>query len=65
MHGPVTRAYRRLDDARPLVRPTHSQFEVALLPPYGDPEVSVPGEVGTYVAAGVLLNDLLERLSEE
>lgn len=65
MHSPVTRAYRRLDDARPLVRPTHNQFEVTLLPPYGDPEVNVPGEVGTYVAAGVLLNALVERLAEE
>lgn len=36
----------------PLVRPTHSQAEVDLLPPYGDPEVSLAGELSTYLALG-------------
>ena len=36
----------------PLVRPTRSQAEVDLLPPYGDPEVSLTGEVGTYLTLG-------------
>lgn len=36
----------------PLVRPTHSQAEVDLLPPYGDPEVSLTGELSTYLALG-------------
>ena len=61
----VAAAYRRFTDARPLVRPTYNQLEVAVLPPYGDPEVHVPSEVGTYLAVGVLANTVLERLSEE
>ncbi|MGQ4554634.1 hypothetical protein [Halobellus sp. GM3] len=65
MIDPVASAYQRLDDARPFVRPTYNQFEVELLPPYGDPEVHVPGEVGTYVGIGVLASALLERLDEE
>lgn len=36
----------------PLVRPTRSQAEVDLLPPYGDPEVSLAGELSTYLALG-------------
>lgn len=36
----------------PLVRATRSQAEVDLLPPYGDPEVSLTGELGTYLAIG-------------
>lgn len=36
----------------PLVRPTRSQAEVDLLPPYGDPEVSLRGELGTYLTLG-------------
>jgi hypothetical protein len=64
MHRSVAKAYQRIDDARPLVRPTYNQFEVTLLPPYGDPEVHIPGEVGTYVAAGILVNSLIERMQE-
>ncbi len=65
MLSPVVNAYQQLDDARPLVRPTYNQFEVMLLPPYGDPEVHIPSEIGTYVAAGLFLNSLLELLEEE
>lgn len=36
----------------PLVRPTRNQAEVSLLPPYGDPEVSLTGELGTYLLLG-------------
>jgi hypothetical protein len=36
----------------PLVRPTRNQAEVELLPPYGDPEVSLAGELGTYLVVG-------------
>lgn len=36
----------------PLVRPTRNEAEVALLPPYGDPEVSLTGELGTYLLLG-------------
>lgn len=61
----VATAYQRFTDARPLVRPTDNQFEVAVLPPYGDPEVHIPSEVGTYLAVGVLANAVLEQLSEE
>lgn len=61
----VAAAYQRCTDARPLVRPTYNQFEVAVLPPYGDPEVHIPSEVGTYFVAGVFANAVLEQLSEE
>lgn len=44
-------ALRRVGLA-PLVRPTRSQAEVDLLPPYGDPEVSLAGELGTYLVVG-------------
>jgi hypothetical protein len=65
MIDPVSRAYQQFDDARPLVRPTYNQLEVTLLPPYGDPEVHIPGEIGTYLAAGVLVNAVTERLHGE
>lgn len=58
----VAEAYRRFEEARPLVRPTYNQFEVLFLPPYGDPEVHVPGEVGTYVVTGLLVEALAEFL---
>lgn len=61
----VVSAYQEFDDARPLVRPTYSQFEVALLPPYGDPEVDILGELGTYVVAGLCINVLTESLHDE
>lgn len=48
----------------PLVRATHSQLEVTLLPPYGDPEVSIPGELATYAVVGGLVVELLERAGE-
>jgi hypothetical protein len=64
MYRAVAGAHRRLAEARPFVRPTYNQFEVLLFPPYGDPEVHVPSEVGTYVAAGVLVNAIAERLHD-
>jgi hypothetical protein len=54
--------YRKIEDARPLVRPAYNDLEVALLPPYGDPEVDIPGEVGTYVVAGLAVNTAVELL---
>lgn len=65
MIGSVATAYRRLADARPLVRPTYNQLEVAVLPPYGDPEVHIPSEVGTYVVAVFFANAVFERLFGE
>lgn len=62
MYRPVVSAYQRLTDARPLVRPTYNQLEVMLLPPYGDPEVHIPSEIGTYVAAAWLVNSIAELL---
>lgn len=50
--------------ATPLIRATRSQPEVVCLPPYGDPEVSIPGEVATYVAAGCLAAELVAHLGE-
>jgi hypothetical protein len=61
----VVAAYSKLDSMRPLVRPTYNQFEVALLPPYGDPEVNLVGEVGTYVVAGLCLSAITELLHDE
>jgi len=65
MHGPVASAYRRLESVRPLIRPTYNQFEVMLLPPYGDPEVHLPSEVGTYFATGLFVNALVELLRDD
>lgn len=65
MNGPVASAYRKIADAKPLVRPTYNQLEVMLLPPYGDPEVHVPSEVGTYFATGLFVNVLIEFLQDE
>lgn len=65
MYRSVAKAYQQLADVRPLVRPTYNQLEVVLLPPYGDPEVHIPGEVGTYVAAGVLINSIAELLYDD
>lgn len=48
----------------PLVRATHHQIEIDYLPPYGDPEVSIPGEVATYFVVSGLAIELLERLRD-
>jgi len=61
----VATAYQRLAAARPLVRPAYNQLEVTVLRPYGDPEVHIPSEVGTYLVAGVFANAVLERLFTE
>lgn len=46
----------------PLVRATRNQIEVDYLPPYGDPEVSIPGELATYAVASTLVVAVLDRL---
>jgi hypothetical protein len=56
--------YLRETGLTPMVRPTRSDAEVEYLPPFGDPEVSIPGEVATYAAAGVVTVELLERFME-
>lgn len=53
-----------LDRVRPLVRPTRNQAEIELLPPYGDPEVNLVGELGTYVALGAAATVILRRLGD-
>lgn len=65
MFRSVARAYEQFEEARPLVRPTYNQLEVTLLPPYGDPEVHIPSEIGTYVAVGLLASVVTERLHNE
>lgn len=50
-----------MDRLRPLVRPTRNQAEVDLLPPYGDPEVHLLGELGTYFVVGAAATALLRR----
>lgn len=62
MNGLVASAYRRFENAQPLVRPTYNQLEVVLLPPYGDPEVHLPSEVWTYFVTGVFVNMLIDFL---
>ena len=46
----------------PLIRATHNQLEVDFLPPYGDPEVSIPGEFLTYLVVGGIVVEVLERV---
>ncbi|MFW5919503.1 MAG: hypothetical protein ACOCSF_04805 [Halanaeroarchaeum sp.] len=65
MLRPVDKAYHRFESARPLVRPTYNQFEVTLLPPYGDPEVDIPSEIGTYAVLVLLANVVVEHLFDE
>lgn len=65
MDEPVTNVYQKLTDTYPLVRPTYNQLEVALLPPYGDPEVHVPSEVGTYFVTGLFVNLFFELLRDD
>lgn len=60
----LTDTYRRLEEARPLVRPAYNPLEEKYLPPYGDPEVDIPGEVWTYVVVGVALDTAIELLDE-
>jgi|GEM_PF-2129023 len=64
MDGTVADTLRRRSDLAPLVRATHSDLEVAYLPPYGDPEVSIPGEVATYALAGGLAAGVVGYLDE-
>ena len=64
MLEPVAKAYQQFDDVRPLVRPTYNQLEVAVLPPYGDPEVHIPSEIGTYVVASLFANAVFRRLDD-
>ena len=47
---------------RPLVRPARTQAEIDLLPPYGDPEVHLLCELGTYILVGSVINTLLTHL---
>jgi hypothetical protein len=49
----------------PPVRAAHSQLEVDFLPPYGDPEVHIPGEVATYLVAGGLAAAVVDHLDRE
>lgn len=56
---------REIASPRPLVRPTRNQAEIDFLPPYGDPEVSIVGEFGTYFVVGAALTaglTVLDRL---
>lgn len=52
----------RQSGVMPLVRATRSQREIDYLPPYGDPEVSIPGELATYVVVSGVAVELLDRL---
>lgn len=59
--SPPRESLRRVGLA-PLVRPTRNQAEVDLLPPYGDPEVSLAGELGTYLLVGAVAALVYRRL---
>ena len=65
MLGSVDAAYQQLNDLRPLIRPAYNEFEVEFVPPYGDPEVHLLGELGTYVAAGLFVSAITELLHQE
>lgn len=58
--------HRRLRETgvTPLVRAARSQIEIDCLPPYGDPEVSIPGEIATYVLVSGLAVEALDRVGE-
>lgn len=56
--------YLRRAGLTPLVRPTRNQVEVTLLPPYGDPEVNIVGEIGTYLAVGAAVIAIGKRIFE-
>lgn len=60
---PAGRLLRRAG-VSPPVRAAHSQLEVDYLPPYGDPEVNIPGEVATYCAVGGLAAAFVTYLDE-
>lgn len=64
MIQPIAGEYLRRAGVGPLVRPTRNQAEIALLPPYGDPEVSLLGEFGTYFVVGAAAIAIAERLTE-
>lgn len=57
----VERVLRR-SGVLPLVRPTRAQVEVDFLPPYGDPEVHIAGEIATYLVVSAVAVELYERL---
>lgn len=59
--SPPKETLRRVGLA-PLVRPTRNQAEVELLPPYGDPEVTLVGELSTYLVVGTVAALLYRRL---
>lgn len=48
----------------PLVRATHSQVEIDYLPPYGDPEVNLVGEIATYLVVSTVVVELVDRLTD-
>ena len=56
--------YLRRRGVKPLVRSTRSQVEIDYLPPYGDPEVSIPGEAATYLALGAAAVEMFDRLGD-
>lgn len=58
------KALLRQTGVTPLVRATRNQIEVDYLPPYGDPEVSIPGELATYAVVGAAAVGFLERLRD-
>lgn len=61
---PSVGRYLRHSDVTPLVRASRSRFDVACLPPYGDPEVSLVGEAATYAAAGAAAVEVLDRMGD-
>lgn len=64
MSPKVTGELLRQTGVTPLVRATRNQLEIDYLPPYGDPEVSIPGEVATYVLVGTAMAECLDRFRD-
>lgn len=60
----ASKEFLRQSGLTPLIRSTRNQLEIDYLPPYGDPEVSIPGELATYFAVGAFTVKVLDFLGE-
>ena len=61
---PPVERYLRRRGVVPHVRSSRNQAEVDFLPPYGDPEVNMLGEVATYLVVGAAAVEGLDRLRD-
>lgn len=64
MSRPVNSLYQAIDVCGHSFARLATQFEVDLLPPYGDSEVNLVGEAGISAATDILLSAVVESLDE-